>query len=115
MERVATAVLQPGTMDGTPVLALTSLFDRTTLPPSDGGLDEKNKLDIDVIRDAELDAQRVRPYGGAIAVGRPVGASGSVSLVQVARDLVRRVLEHGVARICIGFSKALAAQFRDAD
>jgi acetyl-CoA C-acetyltransferase len=54
----------------------------------------------------------VNPYGGAIALGHPVGATGAILSLRVAKDLVRRDLETGIVTMCIGGGQALAALFR---
>jgi acetyl-CoA C-acetyltransferase len=62
-----------------------------------------------VVRDAGLDLDRVNPYGGAIALGHPVGATGAILTLRAAKDMVRRDLEFGVVTMCIGGGQALAA------
>ena len=49
-----------------------------------------------------LDPARLNPYGGAIAVGHPVGASGARIVLQVLRALRERGGRRGIASICIG-------------
>ena len=62
-----------------PTLALESLFTQTKMSPSDIGIIELNEAfasqAVAVIRDAGLDPALVNPYGGAIALGHPVGAT----------------------------------------
>ena len=67
---------------------------------------------VAVMRDAKLDPGRVNPYGGAIALGHPVGATGAILSLRVAKDLVRRDLELGIVTMCIGGGQAMAALFR---
>ncbi|GAA4102672.1 thiolase family protein [Nocardioides kongjuensis] len=116
LEAVATAAMEPELMGYAPVLALRSLFERTGTTPSDIGTIELNEAfasqAVACIRDAGLDPERVNPYGGAIALGHPVGATGAILSLRVARDLVRRDLELGVVTMCIGGGQALAALFR---
>ena len=99
-----------------PVLALNALFEKTGLTPGDIGTIELNEAfasqAVAVIRDAKLDPAKVNPYGGAIALGHPVGATGAILSLRVAKDLVRRDLELGVVTMCIGGGQALAALFR---
>ncbi|OUS88678.1 acetyl-CoA acetyltransferase, partial [Rhodococcus sp. NCIMB 12038] len=52
------------------------------------------------------------PYGGAIALGHPVGATGAILSLRIAKDMVRRDLELGIVTMCIGGGQALAALFR---
>ncbi|MGX4688085.1 hypothetical protein [Streptomyces sp. JNUCC 63] len=51
-------------------------------------------------------------YGGAIALGHPVGAPGAIPTVRVAKGMARRDLELGIVTMCIGGGQALAALFR---
>ena len=65
-----------------------------------------------MIRDAGLDPEKTNPYGGAIALGHPVGASAAILTLRAAKDMVRRDLELGVVTMCIGGGQALAALLR---
>ena len=116
LEVVTTAALEPRLMGYAPVLALAALFDRTGLTASDIDVVELNEAfaapTVAVVRDAKLDPGRVNPYGGAIALGHPVGATGAILSLRVAKDLVRRDLELGIVTMCIGGGQAMAALFR---
>jgi acetyl-CoA C-acetyltransferase len=116
LEAVATGAMEPDLMGYAPVLALNALFEKTGLTPGDVDTVELNEAfasqAVAVIRDAKLDPEKVNPYGGAIALGHPVGATGAILSLRVARDLVRRDLEHGIVTMCIGGGQALAALFR---
>jgi acetyl-CoA C-acetyltransferase len=116
LEHVSVAAMEPELMGYAPVLALTSLFEKTGLSPSDLDLIELNEAfasqAVAVIRDAKLDPEKVNPHGGAIALGHPVGATGAILTLRVAKDLVRRDLELGVVTMCIGGGQAMAALLR---
>ncbi|GEP38103.1 3-ketoacyl-CoA thiolase [Nocardioides psychrotolerans] len=116
LEAVATAAMEPELMGYAPVLALNALFEKTGTSPADIGTIELNEAfasqAVAVIRDAKLDPAKVNPYGGAIALGHPVGATGAILALRVAQDLVRRDLELGIVTMCIGGGQALAALFR---
>jgi acetyl-CoA acetyltransferase family protein len=56
----------------------------------------------------ELDPEKVNVRGGAIAIGHPLGASGTRILGRLAHELVARGGGHGVAAICIGVGQGLA-------
>jgi acetyl-CoA acetyltransferase len=56
----------------------------------------------------DLDPEKVNIHGGALAVGHPLGASGSRVLIHLARELKRRGGGVGVAAICIGVGQGLA-------
>jgi acetyl-CoA C-acetyltransferase len=116
LEAVATAAMAPEMMGYAPVLALRNLFEQTGLTPADIDTIELNEAfasqAVAVIRDAKLNPDKTNPYGGAIALGHPVGATGAILSLRVAKDLVRRDLELGVVTMCIGGGQALAALFR---
>lgn len=116
LEAVATGAMEPELMGYAPVLALNALFEKTGMKPGDVDTIELNEAfasqAVAVIRDAGLDAEKVNPYGGAIALGHPVGATGAILSLRVAKDLVRRDLETGIVTMCIGGGQALAALFR---
>lgn len=116
LEAVTTAAMEPELMGYAPVLALRALFERTGTRPADIGTIELNEAfaaqAVAVVRDAGLDPEKVNPYGGAIALGHPVGATGAILSLRVAKDLARRNLELGVVSMCIGGGQAMAALFR---
>ena len=113
IEAVATAGNEPELMGYAPVFALQRLFEQTGLTPAYIDTIELNEAfasqSVAVIRDAGLDASKVNPYGGAIALGHPVGATGAILTVRAAMDLKRRDLEYGIVTMCIGGGQALAA------
>jgi acetyl-CoA C-acetyltransferase len=116
LEAVATAALEPELMGYAPALALANLFKQTGTTPGDIDVIELNEAfasqAVAVMRDAKLDPEKTNPYGGAIAHGHPVGATGAILTVRVAKDLVRRDLELGIVTMCIGGGQAMAALFR---
>jgi acetyl-CoA C-acetyltransferase len=116
LEYVATAGIEPGLMGYAPALALRKLFFETGLNPVDIGTVELNEAfaaqAVAVIRDMKLDPEKTNPYGGAIALGHPLGATGAILTLRAAKDLRRRGLEYGVVTMCIGGGQALAALIR---
>lgn len=119
LEAVATAAMEPELMGYAPVIALEKLWKQTGLTPADVDVIELNEAfaaqAVAVIRDAGLDPDKVNPYGGAIALGHPVGATGAILTVRAALDLHRRDLEYAVVTMCIGGGQALAALIRRFD
>lgn len=116
LESVATAALRPELMGYAPVPALAKLFAQTGTGPADIDIVELNEAfaaqAVAVIRDAKLDPERTNPYGGAIALGHPVGATGAILTLRVVKDMLRRDRELGIVTMCIGGGQALAALFR---
>jgi len=119
LEHVATAAMEPGLMGYAPTLALRSLFERTGLTPADIDIVELNEAfasqAVAVRRDVRLDPAKTNPYGGAIALGHPVGATGTILTVRVVKHLRRTGGEFGIVTMCIGGGQALAALFRRLD
>lgn len=113
LEAVATAALEPEIMGYAPTLALRKLFKQTGLKPSDVSTIELNEAfasqALAVIRDTDLDPSQVNPYGGAIALGHPVGATGAILTVRAALTLQRTGGEYAIVTMCIGGGQALAA------
>lgn len=60
-----------------------------------------DKFDIDTLW-GEIDDEKLNVNGGAIALGHPVGSTGSRLLVTLAHELKRRNAKFGVASLCIG-------------
>jgi acetyl-CoA C-acetyltransferase len=116
LEAVATGAMEPDLMGYAPVIALRKLFEQTGTSPSDIDIVELNEAfasqAVAVIRDAKLDRERTNPYGGAIALGHPVGATGANLSLRVAKHLARTDGELGVVTMCIGGGQAMAALFR---
>ncbi|MFE5707138.1 acetyl-CoA C-acyltransferase, partial [Rhodococcus koreensis] len=116
LEAVATAAMDPALMGYAPVLALQNLFEQTGTTPGDIDVIELNEAfasqAVAVIRDAKLSPEKTNPYGGAIALGHPVGATGAILSLRLAKDMVRRDLELGIVTMCIGGGQALAALFK---
>lgn len=116
IEAVTTAALDPEIMGYAPTLALHKLFAQTGLTPADVDTVELNEAfasqALAVIRDAELDPEKTNPYGGAIALGHPVGATGTILTMRAALTLQRTGGELAVVTMCIGGGQALAALLR---
>ena len=119
LEYVATAGIDPALMGYAPALALRKLFQETGLTPADIGVVELNEAfaaqSVAVIRDAKLDPEKTNPYGGAIALGHPLGATGAILTLRAAKDMQRRGLQYGIVSMCIGGGQALAALLKRYD
>lgn len=64
---------------------------------------------VAVIRRAELDPDKVNINGGAIALGHPLGMTGSKLTVQLLNDLKRTGGQYGMVTACIGGGQGIAA------
>jgi acetyl-CoA C-acetyltransferase len=63
---------------------------------------------VAAIRELGLDPGRVNVNGGAVALGHPIGASGSRIVVTLLHALADRKLRRGVATLCMGGGNGLA-------
>lgn len=59
-------------------------------------------------RELNLPSEKVNIYGGAIALGHPIGASGARILTTLGYALRRQDQRYGVASLCIGGGLGLA-------
>ncbi len=64
-----------------------------------------------VIGDLGLDAAKVNPMGGAIALGHPLGATGAIRAATVVHALRRRKLKYGMVTMCVGTGMGAAGVF----
>ncbi len=111
---VSTAVagVDPSCMGLGPVPATRKALARAGLRAGDLDLIELNEAfaaqAIACIRDLELDQARVNIYGGAIALGHPLGASGARILATLVHALRRTGGRYGLATMCIGVGQGIA-------
>ncbi len=98
-----------------PKLAIPMALDRAGL--SQGRLEwiELNEAfaaqSVAVIRELELDPERVNPLGGAIALGHPLGATGAIRTATLLHGLRRRGLRYGMVTMCVGTGMGVAGIF----
>ena len=64
-----------------------------------------------VIRDCKLDTSKVNPYGGAIALGHPLGATGAIRTATIVHGLKRAQQKYGMVTMCIGTGMGAAGIF----
>jgi acetyl-CoA acyltransferase len=55
-----------------------------------------------VIRELGLDEERVNVNGGAIALGHPLGCTGTKLTVHILNEMARRDVQFGLVTMCIG-------------
>jgi acetyl-CoA C-acetyltransferase len=108
----ATASLEPVWFTIAPVDAIRKLFQRTGVSKDQVGLFEINEafssVALAAIRGLSLDPERVNVYGGAVALGHPIGASGAKILTTLLCAMEDRNERYGVASLCIGGGEAVA-------
>ena len=108
----AIAGVRPEVMGIGPVPTVRQLLERTGLKAADFDVIESNEAfaaqAVAVTRALDLDPARVNPNGGAIALGHPVGATGSILLVKAINELKRIGGRRGLVTMCIGGGQGIA-------
>jgi 3-oxoadipyl-CoA thiolase len=113
-EVIATAVagVDPSCMGLGPVPATREALARAGITAGELDLVELNEAfaaqALACIRDLQLDSARVNIYGGAIALGHPLGASGARILTTLVHALRRTGGRYGLATMCIGVGQGIA-------
>jgi acetyl-CoA acyltransferase len=64
-----------------------------------------------VLNTLGLDASKVNPMGGAIALGHPLGATGAIRAATVVHALQRHKLKYGMVTMCVGMGQGAAGIF----
>jgi len=108
----ATAGLEPQWVTMAPVPAIQKLMAKLGWSNSDVDLWEINEAFsvqlVATINELKLDASRVNIHGGAVALGHPIGASGSRVLSTLIYALQRTGGKHGIAALCLGGANGIA-------
>ncbi len=108
----AHAGVRPEVMGIGPVPAVEKLLARTGLSASDFDVVESNEAfaaqALAVNKGLGLDAARVNPNGGAIALGHPVGATGAILTVKALYELERTGGKRALITMCIGGGQGIA-------
>jgi acetyl-CoA C-acetyltransferase len=114
----AHAGVEPQLMGLGPIPAVRRVFEKAGLKPADMDVIESNEAfaaqAMAVTRDLELDPARVNPNGGAVALGHPIGATGSILVVKALYELERTRKRHALVTMCIGGGQGIAAIFERA-
>ena len=63
---------------------------------------------VAIIRELELDPEKVNVNGGAVALGHAIGQSGSRLLTTMLYEMKRRNARRGLAALCLGGGNAVA-------
>ncbi|MGG1292157.1 acetyl-CoA C-acetyltransferase [Bacillus smithii] len=98
-----------------PVVAVPKALKLAGLEVSDIGLFELNEAfasqSIQVIRELNLDEEKVNVNGGAIALGHPLGCTGAKLTLTLLHEMKRRNVQFGVVTMCIGGGMGAAGVF----
>jgi acetyl-CoA acetyltransferase family protein len=109
----ATVGVEPTLMGMGPVPATRLVLQKAGLTLADMDLVEVNEAFaaqyLSVEKELGLDRERVNVNGGAIALGHPLGMTGTRLLLTLVLELRRRGLRRGLATACIGGGQGIAA------
>jgi acetyl-CoA acyltransferase len=89
-----------------PIKAVPKVLKSVGLSLDDIGWIELNEAfaaqSLAVISELGLDTQKVNPLGGAIALGHPLGATGSIRIATLVSAMQRENIDYGMVTMCIG-------------
>ncbi len=112
----AEAGVDPSIMGIGPVPAIEKLIQRTHIPLDRVDLFELNEAfaaqSLAVIKDLNINPEKVNVNGGAIALGHPIGASGARIVVTLIHALQQRQLQTGIASLCVGGGMGVALSLK---
>ncbi len=98
-----------------PVEAIPRVLKQTGIRQSELDWIELNEAfaaqSLAVIRELDLDQDRVNPLGGAIALGHPLGATGAIRTATLLHGLQRTRGRYGMVTMCIGTGMGAAGVF----
>jgi acetyl-CoA acyltransferase 1 len=106
---------KPDEMGIGPALAIPKLLEYTGVKKEEVGIWEINEAfasqAVYCVRELGIDAEKVNPKGGAIALGHPLGATGARQLASLLPELERQGEQVGVVSMCIGTGMGMASLF----
>ncbi|MGV3250698.1 acetyl-CoA C-acetyltransferase [Streptococcus suis] len=112
IEAYATSGLDPALMGLGPITASQKALQKLNKTVEDIDLFELNEAfaaqSIPVVKQLGLDPAKVNVNGGAIALGHPIGASGSRILVTLIHELIKQEKELGLCSLCIGGGQGIS-------
>jgi len=107
--------VEPRIMGIGPVKAIPKALEKAGLTIDDIDLFELNEAfasqSLAVIKELGLDKEKVNVNGGAIALGHPLGCTGSKLTVQILNELKRRGGKYGVVTMCVGTGQGAAGVY----
>lgn len=113
----AVSGVSPEIMGIGPVTSTQLALQRAGLTIADMGLIELNEAfaaqSIAVIRELNLDLDKLNVNGGAIALGHPLGATGSVLTTKLLHEMERRGVKYGLVTLCIGGGQGITTIYEN--
>jgi len=108
----ASCGVEPSLMGTGPIPASKKALDLAGWSIKDLDLLEVNEAfaaqSIAVLKTLEVPEEKVNVNGGAIALGHPIGASGTRILVTLIHEMIKRDVKKGLATLCIGGGMGIA-------
>jgi acetyl-CoA C-acetyltransferase len=108
----ASCGVDPEIMGIGPVPAVRKVLDRAGVSLDQVGVIELNEAfaaqALAVMKDLDLDPERVNPNGGAIALGHPIAATGTAITAKCLSEMERAGHEYGLVTLCIGGGQGIA-------
>ena len=109
--------VRPEVMGIGPTVAIPKVLEQTGLTMDDIDLIEFNEAfaaqALAVIREIGMDLEKTNVNGGAIALGHPMGATGTKLTVQLIHEMKRRGSKYGLVTMCIGGGMGAAGIFEN--
>jgi acetyl-CoA acyltransferase len=113
----AVAGVRPEVMGIGPIYAIPKVLKQTGMDLSDIDLFEFNEAfaaqALAVIREVGMDLDKTNVNGGAIALGHPMGATGTKLTIQLMSEMKRRGSKYGMSTMCIGGGMGAAGIFEN--
>jgi len=107
--------VDPTVMGIGPVPSTQKILKRTGMSIKDFDIIEINEAFacqvVYSMRELGIDAKKLNPKGGAVAIGHPLGMTGSRQAAVIAHEMVRRNLHWGLATLCVGGGQGMATIF----
>jgi acetyl-CoA C-acetyltransferase len=104
--------LEPHELFFAPVVAVRALMEKEGKSIGDYGLVELNEAfavqALADMKELSIDPQRVNVHGGAVALGHPIGASGTRILITLLHAMKSQDVDSGLATLCLGGGNAVA-------
>jgi acetyl-CoA C-acetyltransferase len=108
----ASAAHEPEWFTTAPGKAIGKVLEKANLSTNDIDLWEINEafsaVTMAAIDDFKIDSTKVNIYGGAVAIGHPIGASGARIFTTLMNGMTRTNAKYGLATLCIGGGEASA-------
>jgi acetyl-CoA acetyltransferase family protein len=105
--------VDPLIMGTGPIAATKKLFKQTGLTMDDIDLIEMNEAfatqSLACIKELNMPMEKLNVNGGALALGHPMGATGSILVTKLCYELKRRNLKRGLISFCVGGGQGVAA------